>query len=988
MSSSSFLDSYEPLDVIGNGSFGIIRKVRRKSDGLLFARKELNFERMSERDRKQIVSELTLDLGCRRNILKDLHHDHIVRYHDRHVDRDAGILYILMEYCGGGDLSAVIKQAAKQNRPIPEDTIWHYFLQILHALHHCHHPNGHGHTRSSSGSGLTGTSLDAEGSSRRVQILHRDLKPDNVFLDENNTVKLGDFGLSKALAQASFASTYVGTPYYMSPELMQEKSYDSKSDIWSLGCLIYELCALKPPFHEAKTHSELSIFIRNGRIPPLPRGYSQALTSVIKSMLNLNPAMRPSAAQLLQHERLELVNKVAETEKMLSAVKAHRAAVSAKEREVLEREHNLRESEQHLTAVLNSKDQEITALQHLVAQLREQLQSSSQTQQQQPQYTRQDIEHAAKQAIARREEELRVLVMKREEEVALAIAKREEEIMEAVRAREVEIDQACVRREEVVRKEVEERVQWVLDREAALRAEERRLEDVKREVEAGMRKVEAGLTKGRKEKNPLEEVKNLLEPLSRATAQVTPSQPRRRKQEPQLTPRPNPSQQANSNHTSNNNHTNTSTSNSGATNTTTTNNNNNNNTNNNHTIMTTNSTLETPTASRPFATYSSEFMPASAMKGVVLTATGETLATPSPAELVSLFTRSPKVGLDFGKIFEFREGSGNVNGNPKQKQPQPQLNLQQQQHHQQFQQHRAQAHVLDDDEELDSPPPSPSERKERERRDNTTTTTTTTASWPPTAPPPTRIRRPSIRTSARSAPARSSGFPPSTASSSDSSSGHSNAAGPSSNHTSNHNNTTTNNPKPLPHPHLRSSRSISNLASAHAAAHAAAAAGRVPLPPAPVYDLADEENLPSPFLKRTLPNASRPNSHHSSSSANACASSSSNTAAVGLGGAGAASTKGKRRGSSGLLLRAVAAANNAGRTRSAGALPSPESDGEIAQGQGQGEGPSPTAASYASTTVGGVCFPLSESGVGESARPSLASARKASEEARKALLRP
>lgn len=94
----------------------------------------------------------------------------------------------------------------------------------------------------------------------------------------------------------------------MSPELMQERAYDSKSDIWSLGCLIYELCALKPPFHEAKTHAELSIFIRsvvdcltparqknlnsrscrNGRIPPLPKGYSQALSSVIKAMLNLN----------------------------------------------------------------------------------------------------------------------------------------------------------------------------------------------------------------------------------------------------------------------------------------------------------------------------------------------------------------------------------------------------------------------------------------------------------------------------------------------------------------------------------------------------------------------------------------------------------------------------------------------------------------------------------------------------------------------------
>lgn len=109
-----------------------------------------------------------------------------------------------------------------------------------------------------------------------------------MFVSNGNTVKLGDFGLSKALVQTSFASTYVGTPYYMSPEVMHKNSYDSKSDIWSLGCLIYELCAGIPPFHDAKSHSELLMLVRNGRIPPLPKGYSSAMSQTIKAMMNLN----------------------------------------------------------------------------------------------------------------------------------------------------------------------------------------------------------------------------------------------------------------------------------------------------------------------------------------------------------------------------------------------------------------------------------------------------------------------------------------------------------------------------------------------------------------------------------------------------------------------------------------------------------------------------------------------------------------------------
>ncbi|KAG7444257.1 kinase-like protein [Guyanagaster necrorhizus] len=705
-SSSSFLDQYESLDVIGNGSFGIIRKVRRKTDGLIFARKELDFERMNERDRKQIVAEV--------NILKDLHHDHIVRYHDRHVDRDAGILYIIMEYCGGGDLSNIIKQALKHNRPIPEDTIWNYFMQILLALHHCHHPNANGHGRS----GSTGsTDGDKE---RRAQILHRDLKPDNVFLDESGAVKLGDFGLSKALAQASFANTYVGTPYYMSPELMQEKAYDSKSDIWSLGCLIYELCALKPPFHEAKTHSELSILIRNGRVPPLPKGYSQSLSGIIRAMLSLNPAMRPSAAQLLQHERLELVFKVSETERILQSVKVHKHNLSLREREFHSRE---------------SKFLSEIAAREGALQTREA-----------------GLSMAIKHAIAAREEELRVLVQQREEEVAVAIARREEEVAAAMRRREEEIIASVNAREKEIfeawkerEDAMEARIRWVEIRERELEEEAKRVECVKNEVEAKMQAWEWEKEKGKKghQTRPLEEVKNLLEPLSRLHM-VQPSTPAPPKLQAPMLP-----------------------------------------------------------------------TPASAMRGVVLTDTGELLATPAPAEL---FVNTPKVGLNFVRIFDFEDDPEDGN------------------------------------EETSPVPVTPSrKRTSTSTRDFPSTTSKSTTSSA-SKPPPTRLRRPSITLSSTSSSSNSDGVKP----------------------------------QPLQHPHLKPAIS-----------------------PPPMYDLADEENLPSPFLKR----AERANS-------------------IG--------PKPKKRPSNGNLLRAVAAANSAVRSKS--------TDDAVA-------------------------------------RPSVASARKAGEEARKALYR-
>jgi serine/threonine protein kinase len=126
------------------------------------------------------------------------------------------------------------------------------------------------------------------------KILHRDIKPGNVFFDIGNNIKLGDFGLSRILSEKSnYAKTNVGTPYYMSPEQVNESEYDEKSDIWSAGCLLYEIVALQPPF-KASNPLALAHKIANDKLERIPDKYSEFLQSLIESMLQKDPERRPS----------------------------------------------------------------------------------------------------------------------------------------------------------------------------------------------------------------------------------------------------------------------------------------------------------------------------------------------------------------------------------------------------------------------------------------------------------------------------------------------------------------------------------------------------------------------------------------------------------------------------------------------------------------------------------------------------------------------
>lgn len=135
----------------------------------------------------------------------------------------------------------------------------------------------------------------------RGAVLHRDLKPANIFLDSNRNAKLGDFGLARVLnPDNAFARTFVGTPYYMSPEQVNYLTYNEKSDIWSLGCLLYELCALRPPFI-ASNQKELAVKISKGVFQRIPQQYSEELNDLIKLLLQVDEFRRPSIDQVLDH---------------------------------------------------------------------------------------------------------------------------------------------------------------------------------------------------------------------------------------------------------------------------------------------------------------------------------------------------------------------------------------------------------------------------------------------------------------------------------------------------------------------------------------------------------------------------------------------------------------------------------------------------------------------------------------------------------------
>uniref|UniRef100_A0A8D0BP85 non-specific serine/threonine protein kinase n=1 Tax=Salvator merianae TaxID=96440 RepID=A0A8D0BP85_SALMN len=260
------MDEYEIIKMIGEGSFGKVFLAKGKEGNQLCVIKEINLTKMPKQEKESSQKEVTL--------LARMKHPNIVAFYTSFQEKNN--LYIIMEYCDGGDLMKMI--LGQRGVLFEEDRILGWFVQISLGLKHIH--------------------------DRRI--LHRDVKSQNIFLSNNGKVaKLGDFGIARILNNTmEFAHTCVGTPYYLSPEICESRPYNNKTDIWSLGCVLYELCTLKHPF-EGNSLPQLVLKIRRGHFTPVSIKYSYELRTLISQLLRISPRDRPSINSIFKKPFLE-----------------------------------------------------------------------------------------------------------------------------------------------------------------------------------------------------------------------------------------------------------------------------------------------------------------------------------------------------------------------------------------------------------------------------------------------------------------------------------------------------------------------------------------------------------------------------------------------------------------------------------------------------------------------------------------------------------
>ena len=254
----SRLSDFEIIKQLGKGSYGTVYTVRSRLDSNTYVMKKMELNHLKESQQRECYREVS--------ILRKVSHPNIIKYYASFLENES--LCIIMEYAELGDLYSLIKHYKRHQKYFDEMLLWRISYEILTGLEYLHSNN----------------------------IIHRDIKCLNLFLSKDHHVKIGDLGVSTISALGGMHCTRVGTPLYLSPELVKQIPYDYKTDIWSFGCSLYHLASLEPPF----TGNNLIVLGNNivkGRPKELPSIYSNDLKIFIDKMLTKKPEKRPSAKE-------------------------------------------------------------------------------------------------------------------------------------------------------------------------------------------------------------------------------------------------------------------------------------------------------------------------------------------------------------------------------------------------------------------------------------------------------------------------------------------------------------------------------------------------------------------------------------------------------------------------------------------------------------------------------------------------------------------
>jgi NIMA (never in mitosis gene a)-related kinase len=259
------LKEFEILKDLGKGAYGNVLLVRRVEDSRIYALKKVSIEKLNPKEQEGCMNEVRL--------LASFNSINIISYKDAFFDNDINSLCIVMEYADDGDLANKIENNLKNKTFFDEEMIWEYFYQMVKGVKYLHDR----------------------------KIMHRDLKSANIFMFKGGELKIGDMNVSKVY-KLGLNNTQTGTPYYTAPEIWKDLPYDYKCDIWSLGCVLYEMCTNYPPFR-GESMQQLFSRIMKGYYDPIPSFYSKELNYMINSLLKLNAMDRPYIEQVMHNIR-------------------------------------------------------------------------------------------------------------------------------------------------------------------------------------------------------------------------------------------------------------------------------------------------------------------------------------------------------------------------------------------------------------------------------------------------------------------------------------------------------------------------------------------------------------------------------------------------------------------------------------------------------------------------------------------------------------